>query len=248
MMYLPTCLFFGIFFAAVSLAGAPDWVKQNSFERQGSKLRLVCHGTGPSLELARRESINQCLSTVSEQANGYFKLSSLSVSTEKSAAYHEEISRDVTVSNLICNPLKEESAEANGSWSAWIRCEFDLAKAKVHPVGESARTKPESIENDSSAVSIEFPKAVGMTKAAKYLKSTERLVSITTTPRCQSILVTGNHARTIACKDNPVGILVYQDDVELIVRATGYQPKHVKLNESGRKEPLSKVEVFCEKD
>lgn len=184
-------------------AEAPAWVRQDAFKRTGSILTLVCRGEGPD-DLARREALSKCRAAAADHANADFQVTTLSVETEKSIGFHEEVSSQKTVTGLECAVKDEYIEQKDGFFVAYLKCSFDLSKAKI--VSEPAE-EPAQVELGENKV--------------LYLSSI---------PKCDSVIVKGSRPRTITCKANPTPIQFQPGDRSIIIRADGYQPKHLNLD------------------
>lgn len=219
-----------IFFGGVAQAKVPAWAAKDSHKLVGSRLITVCTGTGPSVDIARKEALNSCRSAAKDQLVTNIKIRSLTIQTEKSVGFHEEISEGTEYTGLICKPEKDELEEREGSFTVWMRCAFDLSKVKAIPVGqESEEAKSnggDSIENRESLAELEISKAANQ---AKDIFSEKRTLIVSVVPRCESLLVRGEKSRALACDENPVTVLLDPADKEILVRAKGYKPKTIKL-------------------
>lgn len=108
--------------------GRPSWTQTDSFIRIGDTLRLICNGTAPSLDLARKAAEDSCISTAIRQVRDQITLRSTTISTEKDVALHEEISEQTTVRNLKCYPEKEANENRGDTVEVWLLCRFQLDK------------------------------------------------------------------------------------------------------------------------
>jgi hypothetical protein len=77
-----------------------------------------------------------------------------------------------------------------------------------------------------------------------FVASSTTSIVISTVPPCDTILVSGQKSRVIDCKDNPMSVLFQAGDQEIIVRANGFIPKHVRLDGMTK----SPVEVYLERE
>lgn len=241
--------------ATTAAAEAPEWTRQNGIKQNGSLLTIVSTGTGPSLDLARRSAIDQAKATAADQVNGSAQVQSMSIETEKTASFHSEVSSVKQVEDLVCKALNDYIEDKDGVYTVWLRCEFDLKKARVKAVDEieSQQQKHKGLSNDeSSQKSIEAvdrsSSALGPT-AGKSSYGEDRNLVLSVVPSCESILVRGQRSRTISCKENPVTILVFPTDTELIVRGpAGFAPKHLKVREKRTDAaPTETLEVYLDK-
>ncbi len=192
--------------APSALFAIPDWAKENSFSQRKNILEIVCSGKGPSMEQARAEAIASCKTTASNQLNKNTEIKSLSIETERTVAFHQEVAENFRVSSLSCKVIKESVEERDGFFEIWNKCQFDLAKAKVSGSRETAFKEP------------------------NHFESGDHLVSILSVPACDDILVRGQMPRKIECKARPTSVVLKKGDQELIVRAKDCAPKTVRLN------------------
>jgi len=233
------CLFVAILFSFSVAHSEPEWAKKIDTQKlNGTKLTILCVGDGPSLELARQTATGSCLSTARRQLITKQNIKSLTVETESSVGFHEEVSENIIVSGLTCRPKKEAFEAAESSVRVWLLCEYDLEKATVREgtgkveVDAPSKQSIDGIENrhDLKQLAVVTP----ATKVYETVVSSEQNVIISSVPSCQSIIVRGKRPRTHKCQTNPVTLLIYEDDDEAIVRAPGYLPKTIKLKSGGK--------------
>jgi hypothetical protein len=228
----------------------PLWVK-DSTRLAGSHYQVSCSGEGPSLDIARQESLASCRNSANDQMKTALHIQSLSVETEKDVAFHSEISKDTVVKNLKCDPKKEEIEEKAYSIKVWLLCDFDLSKVSTAdrnaPVTDNNENSPNELIKNRSSVSA-IPNSGSNIKKATMIEGENIQLTLTTVPQCDTILIRGQRPRSIKCKDNPQALFIYPSDLEIIIRADGHVPKHIKLNDNRKpandEEPL---EVYLEK-
>lgn len=212
-----------------SLANAkiPAWAASNSTKLSGSLLTTVCHGVGPSVDVARGEALTSCQLNASQFFKSKIKVKTLSVETEKSVGFHQEVSSEDELSNLICEPVKDEIEESDSQYSIWIQCKFDIARTKSKPI--EAANATELKENNN----------LTYFKPSKIESSSlTKTIFLSTIPKCESIIVKGGQSRTIDCKSNPMELSIYNSDVEMIIRAKNYKPKTIGLKNRENNEDL----------
>lgn len=239
-----------------SFAGQPDWTKQDGIKRRGDSLTVISSGSGPSLDLARRDALNQARVTASDQVNGStLTVHALSIETERSTNYHSEVSTKMQISGLVCNPDKEESIEENGSFKVWLKCIFDLkavkvVSSKVVPDTEDPGDGAGMIKNRASMSVV--PYSGGAISAKKLIQGENRQLILSTVPQCGTVLIRGQRPRSVECSSNPLTLFIYPGDKELIVRASGgYLPKHIelRLGRSPASGPMIEtVELYLERE
>lgn len=190
---------------AKAASGAPQWSNMPSKKTKQS-IMVSCEGSGPAKDISLRLAIGQCVSMASDQIIGDFHVQSISVQTQKSTGFHEEVSADRHVEGLSCEIQKQEIQIEEGMYRAWILCNFDLSNVKSVP-GE----KP----------------SVGF----RSISSSSRSIIFSTVPQCDSILIRGELGRVVECKSNSMQLLLQPGDEELIVRAKDYLPQHLSIED-----------------
>ncbi|HEX7673147.1 MAG TPA: hypothetical protein VF412_03200 [Bdellovibrio sp.] len=233
-------------------AERPDWTKQNTYKKDGSILTLVCKGAGPSLDLARSASMNSCKATAANEANSGVTIKSMSIETQSDASFHQEVSSVKKVTNLSCDILSEYFSESEGSTEVFLLCRFDLSKSNVAAV-------PDATDDDEAKGIIKNPNSLVQSgenqdegPKAALIQSSARHIILTVMPvKCESIIIKSkSKSRSVRCDANPMAVLVDPSvDHEIIIRANGFLPKHVKLQDrkpAGFEEP-TEIEVLLEK-
>ncbi len=248
-------ILYTVLLSTTASAESPRWTRENGIKQNGSALTVVSSGVGPSLDLARRAAIDQAKATAADQVNGSADIRSLSIETEKSASFHSEVSSIKRVNNLVCNPKDDYFEEKNGSFTVWLKCEFDLSKSRVVTIteGEGQIQKQNQTKNDQagdkSIVAVDGSFSQKAPLIGKSTTGEDRHLVLSVVPACESILVRGKQSRTIHCKGNPVTVLVFKSDTEMIVRGpAGFAPKHLKVHEKRTDtSPTETLEVYLEK-
>lgn len=241
---------FVVSFAAV--AAPPEWTRKNGIQEQGSTLTVVTTGSGPSLDLARRSAIDHAKGTAAEQINGSANIQSMSIETEKTASFHSEVSSTKKVEGLTCKPLNEYFEDKEGSFTVWLKCEFDLKKARVQMVDETPSSSNES-PAPGKGVGKSIEVAGSGTSASNVAPGTfsrgeNRHLILSVIPACESILIRGKQSRSIPCKSNPATIMLLPTDKEVIIRGpAGFAPKHLKVLGDIRNSESEAMEVYLDK-
>jgi hypothetical protein len=200
----------------------PSWVKDGS-SLQGSTYTVTCSGDGPAMDTARKSAINGCQASAAQQLQHRISIKSVSVETESDVGFHQEVTESTSYSGLTCVPQNEEVEEKDAGFRVWLRCRFDLSKAKS--------------ENTDGAPA----------DATSVVRSADRRVlSITTVPQCTTLLIQGAKARVQVCNHNPLAIVIQPGDQSIIIRATGYQPKTIPVSEKG--DDYESVRVLLERN
>lgn len=197
----------------------PSWAKQGGQRLNGSIYEVICSGRGPDIDLARSEAMRACSLFAAREVPGSVQVRSLTVESERSVGFHEELSENLTLTGLICRPQREEVEESRGELTLWLQCEFDLSKARVTDKGASEESA-EAVADRESPRSPSRPTA----------RSGRRLIAMTTVPTCDTILVRGAHPRVVECDGDPVTLVIGPEDRQLIVRARDYQPESLNLS------------------
>lgn len=243
-----------IFAGAIpALAKAPAWFSENVLKKDGQTLDVSCSGVGPDKAVANQVSISQCQGIGLQYVEGYtVKTRSLSIEDSQQAAWHSESTTDANVTGLDCKPLRQDCQESDSAWTCYLLCRFDLKTARLMPVTDNKTTDEHEsslqIRGAADVGSVPMPK--GTTTKEPLIQSTSRQIIFSSIPACDSILVIGE-SRVIKCA-GVQSIVLYPADRELIVRAKGYKPRHIRLQSpENRKptgyEPTEQVEVYLEK-
>lgn len=231
-MFKPVALFILIGLMSSNLwANMPSWAKKNSTKKTGNILTSACEGIGPSASLARKEAISNCQVMARQFLKGEIKVKSLSVETESSVGFHQEVQEYGVIKNLVCDPQKEETSEKDGQFQVWIQCKFDLNKAKVSTdavQGLPSKTDGTLVKGLTSSKPSEF----------EVTDKDQQLIFLEVVPKCESVMVRGKRPRTISCDTNPLRISLDGSEDEMIVRAKGYQPKAISIPKGGVREIL----------
>lgn len=215
------------FLSASTFAQVPDWAKSNTISKNGSIVTSICEGKGSSISIARQEAIQNCQLSVAQFLNGEVKINSISVETERDIGFHQQVEQKLNVKKLVCEPVKDEVVQIGEAYSFWIKCRFDFSKVEI--------------SNDSE---VEPQKIMDMgLKSTSIIKTSDlndgRVILIETIPQCNSVLVKGVKARIINCKSNPVKIVIYAKDTEMVIRRRDFQSKTIKINGGRSNEKIS---------
>lgn len=206
------------FMASPCHAKVPIWAANNSTKINGSTLYTVCHGLGPSVDIARSEALKSCQLSAGQFFKSKIKIKSLSVETEKSVGFHQEVSSEDELTDLICDPTRDQLEEVESQYSFWLECKFNLNPVKIKSFG---KTTSSIAEEDSGLAYFEPPK--------RPENKPSKTVFITTVPKCDSVIIRGARPRTVECKNNPIELDITADDDEAIIRVPKYKPKTIQL-------------------
>lgn len=228
----------------------PTWAQKQGQSLDGQLYKTVCSGTGPSLDLARTEAMQSCKGSAVQLLQKETTVKGLSIETDAGVAFHQEIQETAKYKNLTCLPEREEVEQNNGAFVVWLQCRFDLGKAIVTQVDDSDKnTSSPTVSRKSmqqDALTQLSTKVTG-TVATHQLSAEQSVVSISSIPRCTDILIQGKRSRIEKCSSNPVRLLIYADDSQIIVRATGFIPKKIDINQAERKN-YEPVQIILEKN
>lgn len=229
----------------------PPWAKQDTQKLQGKLLSIVCSGTGPSVDLARADAIQGCQASASRHVAGDVRVQTLSVETERDAVLHQEVEQQVTVSNLMCQPDREEIEENGDGFRVWLQCRFDLSKAKTKAnaaeTDEHLGSKSESSISNRDALRQFRKRSIQANKSGSYNPSQMKTtLSIASVPACDSLVIRGRTPRTLPCKSNPMPVVIESGDERIIVRARDHMPKTIELSKTGRRPADESVEVILD--
>lgn len=214
----------------------PKWVQSDSHFQKGNIYRVTCSGRGPAVDIARNEAIKGCISSAALQVQSSFKVKSVTVETEKSTGYHQEIAEDKTVSGLSCNQIKEEIEDTGSGFQVWVQCEFDLRQATIidEPPTKSDNAAqpndPSVVVNKAQLGSVAAVPVQQQNQSTKTKTAERRTLTVSTVPQCDSIIIRGRYSRTLDCHNNPMTLVLRLGDEQAIVRARGYRPKTIVLN------------------
>jgi hypothetical protein len=219
--------------ANFALADAPEWTKQMSQSQNGSVFTSVCEGDGPSADLARMDAIRHCKASAAEQLGTKVQVQSLSVRSDNSAGFHQEISQSGNYEGLICSPKNTYTQPEDGHYRFWIQCEFDLSKAKLATgdANQESAAQAHTAEERVGALSSSTRDVKKLKSTAAYDQSETRTVSIISVPACEDMMIQGPKARVIKCHDNPNDVGTFGEDTDILVRRAGYASKTVSLSD-----------------
>lgn len=206
------------FIPVMAEAKIPEWAARNSTKLNGSVLTTVCHGTGPSLDIARTAALQSCQSNASQFLRSKIKIKSLSVETEKSVGFHQEITNSDEIYGLSCDPQRDQTDESDSHFTIWLECKFDLKKASSKAVEQENETPDNSSLNTLESSKINSDQDFQ-----------NKNIFVSSVPKCESIIIKGIRSRTIPCVQNPLKIQIKNGDEELLIRAKGYKPKTIKV-------------------
>lgn len=215
----------------------PDWAGEKSQQRIGNTYIVVCGSEAPSADLARREALQSCRNSASSQLNTSFSMNRLTVETETSSVLHQEIIENSKFTGLDCITENESIEEKSSSVKIWLKCRFDLSKARAVSLTGDTPTidivrRPTSL-GSGDARSVQYEKNDLKAQRGDHILGSRRILSIASIPACDTLLIRGQVVRAVKCVGNPMSIVVGPDDREVVVRAENSFPKSILLNQKG---------------
>jgi len=206
-------------------ASAPSWTLKDTQRLDGSILRLVCSGSGPSLGYARQNALDSCKVSAAQQLMTEVTVKSMTVTSESQAAFQQEVTNESQVSGLSCIPRHEEAEEGDAEIRLWLLCEFDLSKARiVHSLSHAYARDNDRRPNSIIRTDLESP------QKARWVDDERKVLTLAVVPRCNDLIVRGGGpARTLPCGQNPISVVLNSGDREIILRASDYLPKTIYL-------------------
>lgn len=229
----------------------PDWAKGDSFVRNGKILTVICKGEAPlgASDVAHKLALQECRNSAISQLQTDFSQKSLTIETEQDVSFHSETATDQNYSGIDCDLLKNqiEDSKEEGITRAFIRCRFDLSKAKVATKlnAETPSQQGEKLVSNITEDKVESNFAPDQ----KVERSNRQQLTISSIPKCDSILFKGS-GRFVKCGSNPITVLVFPDDTEIIIRKKGFKPKHIELTKDRKtkqSKEIEQIEVFLAK-
>jgi hypothetical protein len=220
LLRIELCTFLIFSTSLLSQDAIADWKRENTLKRNGDLVEIVCVGEGPSLSIARHESLNSCDLNVSRFLNRTIEIESTSIETLKDIFIHSQIKESKKVNGLECLPQKEEIEESKGAYRVWIKCKYNLKAVVVSKPLETR--KPISKKNEDNQFSDSH--------FGKVQTDGSRFVEIISIPNCERIVIEGNKPRIIKCKYHPTSITLYENDERIYLEAPGYKPKSIDLS------------------
>jgi hypothetical protein len=190
-----------------ALSGEPSWSKD--MPRLVNKLfQVSCHGLGPDKAIAYQQAQDQCRSIAANHLGGTFKVKTMSMESEEDAGFHQEVIAKNDVHGLFCDVKNSQEEEIDGSYHVYLRCSFDTSLVKIVP----------KIQKQEFAAKLP-------------VKSPKRNLIVSSVPHCNSIVVAGDTMKMVRCTGNPQVVTVDGSTSHLVVRAKGYQPKEVEIED-----------------
>lgn len=208
---------------ALCWAAGPNWFNSPT-SLVGNVLTVTCNSTGPDNATAKVSALNECKTIAAEYLTHEIRVQNTTIQTERDSALHSSVTSDSKITDLNCVPLREESLSTGNQETVYLQCKFDLNQAKVK--SEQGQLKDGGAEQRLEALATGKPKSVPEI-TDRYIASDKRTVSVSTVPKCSSILIQGKFPKIINCKSNVVSILIEPGDTEIILRAKGKLPKTI---------------------
>jgi hypothetical protein len=222
---------------AKSSPGLPEWARGNTVERSGQLLKVVCSGQGPSVDHARKYALGNCKSTAIDFLRSDVSVRGVTVESETGVAVHQEIQQNAFYRGLACKPLRDEVRPADGGlFEVWLKCEFNLANVQETTSPEADAPAPNAHGNGS----IPQGEREGLVRQRELrfdegargpsTGTSTTVIDIVSIPPCESLVVKGRNARPVRCSaDGVTSVTIGPGDEEIIVRASGWLSKTVKV-------------------
>jgi hypothetical protein len=170
------------------------------------------------------------------------KVKSLSVETQSDISYHQEVTEQILVRNLICIPEQEEIEDRDGFFQIWILCRFNLNQVEI--VSDS------SIEREPKKVSNEHLSAIASRNFKENdplaISKSTKVINILSIPQCTDLLISGARPRSIKCENSPIQVPIVHGDVSIKVRAPGRIPKTININARSKGGQRETIQVILE--
>lgn len=214
------------FFASQADAScvAPPWWTADPVVRNGRTLTVQCLGEGATLELSEMEARDRCDARAILEFRSVVATKEVVVTTDYDSASHRETEDKTCVIGVVCKDPKIISCESDGVSKTWRRCVFDSSSLKE---GTAKECGTASTGSNEGATSLRRRQTVP--GAGKQESGTAYIATVSVTPKCTDIVVTGSNGRRVTCTGNPMRVPIQPGDEELIIRAQGYLPKTVSV-------------------
>lgn len=235
---------------AIADCVAPAWAGSNRIHREGSIVTVSCEGAGATQELSGIEARDRCDSQAALEYRQTVNVKELVVSTDKDSAMHREVAAETCLVGVTCHDPMEMVCENDGSTRTWRRCTYHMAEIRegspteCRDLNSSQKSvaSGDAVSNRSSLGQIN--QKVKVKDAGRYERGENYVLRVSVVPACDDIVINGSSGRRLQCKTNPVNVPVRSSDRELIIRAKGYLPKTIQLNQQGGVE--SHVSVYLD--
>lgn len=221
-------------------ADIPDWARNNTSKLNGKIFTTVCHGSGPSSQQAKKSALHDCIESAKDQLTTEIRIRSVSISTEKSSAYHQEITENHALAGLNCDPETDQLEERENTYTYWVKCRFDLGKVNID---STANTQRDPVDTDNTGLT-KIASSPPIKSGRKFSSDRKMLLSIAVVPMCESLLIQGVKSRVVSCISNPMLININSDDELIIVRSKNHLPK--KINLRGMEGRNANIEVILD--
>ena len=216
----------------------PEWAQDNTATRSGNALKVVCSGQGPSIDQARKYAVRSCKSSAVDFLRSDLSVRGVTVESETGVAVHQEIRENAWYTGLACKPLQDEVRPVEGGlFEVWLKCEFDMAKVRksdmpADDAGDESPVAGSSTFSQSGRQDLVRQRELRFddNSSTGASRSASAVLDIVSIPPCESLVVRGRKPRPLKCSGEGVtSVTVDPGDVEIIVRATGFLSKSVRI-------------------
>ena len=231
----------------------PIWAKENTVVQQERNLRVVCSGRGPSVDQARTYALRSCKSAAADFLQNDLTVRGLTVESEGGVAIHQEIEGRAHFKGLFCKPLRDYVRSlSDGLFEVWLRCEFDLTKV------EQTNEQREGIEPQvNTSRGLDPSQKLDLVKQRELEvddggrrpvpASLATVLDVISIPPCETLIIRGLKSRPIKCSAGGItSATLDAGDFEIIVRASGYLSKRVRISPGGKRHETVQVILDAE--
>lgn len=229
--------FISCFITVLSSAcfGIPKWAS-SSYTKDGNAAFVVCIGKGPSLDHARIEATDNCLSSVSREFTTTSNINTFSMETLETNYLQHTVQTQASIKDLNCQVLNEEFEERDGQFTVYRKCKFDLTLA------QDRKSKPDANERvftkNSEGAQLRRTDEVGL--KPREVVQDSKIISLAASPKCDLVVIYPS-MRSFPCKENPQVISIPFVTERIEVRKAGYIQKTIQLKKDQANENISVI-------
>lgn len=225
----------------------PEWARQGTLVQRNKLLTIVCTGRGPSVDQARAYAMRNCRNAAADTLQDQYSVRGVTVESDKSIGFHQEVAVETTFTGLTCSPVKDEVFSSSGGlFDVWLKCEFDLTKTQKSDAAHGAFDQTEIVDSTSGTASNDSESHDVSSNRDKLVQQREvdiiandrpgnrlnfsGVIDIVSVPTCEKILIRGAKSRSISCSESGVtSLTVTTEDTDLVIQSTGYLSKTFKM-------------------
>lgn len=213
--------------------GMPKWAV-NSYMKDGNTVLMVCIGKGPSLDHARLEATDNCISSVSREFTATSDINTFSMETLENSYLQHTVQTKASIKDLKCQVVNEEYEENDGHFAVYRKCKFDLTLAK-----DRKEEVPErSFVNNSDGTQL-YREDEAELKPRNVIQDA-KILNVVSVPKCDLVIVYPS-MKSIPCKENPQVVSVPVTSEKVEVRKSGYIQKTIQLKKDEKNETISVI-------